>query len=257
MVIPLAMLFTFSGMVGNKVSANLMSLGALDFGIIIDGAVVIVENCLRRLAHAQASLGRPLTHSERFHEVFHGSQEARRALLFGQLIIIVVYLPIFALTGVEGKMFHPMAFTVVAALLGAMILSISLYPGGGGAVYLGRVDESKPLDGMGQTRLCAAAGLDPIEPAAGIHPCGGGIVLSGLLMTHGWAANSCPVDEGRHRLACAADSRHQPDTGGRYAAGAGTDHGAFPKSRMCSPKSALPKSPPTRCRPMSPTILSC
>lgn len=122
------MLFTFSGMVSQKVSANLMSLGALDFGIIVDGAVVIVENCVRRLAHAQAHHGRPLTLKERFHEVFAASQEARRPLLFGQLIIMIVYLPIFALAGVEGRMFHPMAFTVVTALLGAMILSITFIP---------------------------------------------------------------------------------------------------------------------------------
>ena len=128
MVIPLAMLFTFTVMVSNKVSANLMSLGALDFGIIIDGAVVIVENCVRRLAHAQGLAGRALTRVERFHEVFEASKEARRPLLFGQLIIMVVYLPIFALTGVEGKMFHPMAFTVVAALLSAMILSVTFIP---------------------------------------------------------------------------------------------------------------------------------
>ena len=127
-VIPLSMLFTFTGMVGNKVSANLMSLGALDFGIIIDGAVVIVENCVRRLAHAQANLGRGLTRQERFREVFEAAREARRPLLFGQLIIMVVYLPLFALGGVEGKMFHPMAFTVVTALLGATILSVSFVP---------------------------------------------------------------------------------------------------------------------------------
>jgi cobalt-zinc-cadmium resistance protein CzcA len=128
MVIPLSMLFTFTGMVTYKVSANLMSLGALDFGIIIDGAVVIVENCVRRLAHAQEHHKRPLTRTERFHEVFAAAQEARRPLLFGQLIIMIVYIPIFALTGVEGKMFHPMAFTVVAALVGAMILSMTFIP---------------------------------------------------------------------------------------------------------------------------------
>ena len=122
------MLFTFTGMVTYKVSANLMSLGALDFGIIVDGAVVIVENCVRRLSHAQEHHRRPLTRSERFHEVFAAAREARRPLLFGQLIIMVVYLPIFALTGVEGKMFHPMAFTVVLALLGAMILSVTFVP---------------------------------------------------------------------------------------------------------------------------------
>jgi cobalt-zinc-cadmium resistance protein CzcA len=128
MVIPLAMLFTFTGMVTANVSANLMSLGALDFGIIIDGAVVIVENCVRHLAHAQADKGRTLTRDERFAAVFAAAKEARRPLLFGQLIIMVVYLPIFALTGVEAKMFHPMAFTVVAALAGAMILSITFVP---------------------------------------------------------------------------------------------------------------------------------
>ncbi|MCI1016748.1 CusA/CzcA family heavy metal efflux RND transporter [Herbaspirillum huttiense] len=127
-VIPLAMLFTFTGMVTNKVSANLLSLGALDFGIIIDGAVVIVENCVRRLAHAQEHHGRTLTRNERFHEVFAAAKEARRPLIFGQLIIMIVYLPMFALTGVEGKMFTPMAFTVVAALIGAMILSVTFIP---------------------------------------------------------------------------------------------------------------------------------
>ena len=142
-VIPLSMLFTFTGMVTYKVSANLMSLGALDFGIIIDGAVVIVENCVRRLSHAQALFGRPLTRSERFHEVFLASKESRRALLFGQLIIMVVYLPIFALSGVEGKMFHPMAFTVVAALLGAMILSVTFVPAAV-ALFIGnRVSEKE------------------------------------------------------------------------------------------------------------------
>jgi len=128
MVIPLAMLFTFTGMVTYQVSANLMSLGALDFGIIIDGAVVIVENCVRRLSSAQAHLGRALTRHERFHEVFTASKEARRPLLFGQVIIMVVYLPILALSGVEGKMFQPMAFTVVTALVGAMILSVTFIP---------------------------------------------------------------------------------------------------------------------------------
>ena len=128
LVIPLSMLFTFTGMVSNKVSANLMSLGALDFGIIIDGAVVIVENCVRRLAHTQRQFGRDLTRAERFHEVFAAAKESRRPLIYGQLIIMVVYLPIFALTGVEGRMFHPMAYTVVAALLGAMILSVTFIP---------------------------------------------------------------------------------------------------------------------------------
>jgi cobalt-zinc-cadmium resistance protein CzcA len=145
MVIPLAMLFTFTGMFANKVSANLMSLGALDFGIIVDGAVVIVENAIRRLAHAQQKHGRMLTRGERFHEVFAAAKEARRPLIFGQLIIMVVYLPIFALTGVEGKMFHPMAFTVVIALLGAMILSVTFVPAAIAMFVTGKVKEEEGI----------------------------------------------------------------------------------------------------------------
>ncbi|HDR8858849.1 cation transporter [Burkholderia territorii] len=151
LVIPLSMLMTFTGMVNAKVSANLMSLGALDFGIIVDGAVVIVENCVRRLAHAQAAAGRPLTRDERFAEVFGASQEARRALIFGQLIIMVVYLPIFALTGVEGKMFHPMAVTVVMALAAAMVLTVTFIPAAV-ALFIGTRVEEKENRLMGWAR---------------------------------------------------------------------------------------------------------
>jgi len=143
LVIPLAMLFTFTGMVSNHVSANLMSLGALDFGIIIDGAVVIVENCMRRLAHAQMTHGRVITQDERFREVFEAAREARRPLIYGQLIIMVVYLPIFALTGTEGKMFHPMAFTVVTALIGAMLFSVTFIPAAIALFIKGRVTEKE------------------------------------------------------------------------------------------------------------------
>ena len=159
MVIPLAMLFTFSGMVGNKVSANLLSLGALDFGIIVDGAVVIVENCVRRLAGAQHRLGRILTREERFSEVFEAAREARRPLIYGQLIIMIVYLPIFALTGIEGKMFHPMAFTVVFALLGAMILSVTFVPAAV-ALFIGRSITEKESRVMGVARRRYAPALD-------------------------------------------------------------------------------------------------
>ena len=144
-VIPLAMLFTLTGMVQQKVSANLMSLGALDFGIIVDGAVVIVENCIRRLAHAQQQFGRTLTRDERFHEVFEAARESRRPLLFGQFIIIVVYLPIFALSGIEGKMFNPMAFTVVTALLAAMLLSVTFVPAAVALFVTGRVSEKENI----------------------------------------------------------------------------------------------------------------
>ncbi len=124
-VIPIAMLMTITGMVENRVSANLMSLGALDFGLIVDGAVIIVENCLRRLSHAG---GQSLSRTERLGVVFDATNEVIRPALFGVFIITAVYIPIFALTGVEGKMFHPMAITVVIALLSAMVLSITFVP---------------------------------------------------------------------------------------------------------------------------------
>ncbi|MGD9602382.1 MAG: efflux RND transporter permease subunit [Gammaproteobacteria bacterium] len=140
-VIPLSMLITFTGMVSNQVSANLMSLGALDFGIIVDGAVVIVESCIRRLAHMQQAAGRPLQLDERLRAVGAATRESRRALVFGQIIIMVVYLPIFALGGVEGKMFHPMAFTVVIALAGAMLLSLTFVPAAVAVFVTGPVAE--------------------------------------------------------------------------------------------------------------------
>ena len=142
-VIPLSMLFTLTGMAQQNISANLMSLGALDFGIIVDGAVVIVENCIRRLAEAQQLQGRLLTRQERFKEVFLAAKQARRPLLFGQFIIMVVYLPIFALSGVEAKMFHPMAIAVVLALLGAMILSITFVPAAVALWVTGEVKETE------------------------------------------------------------------------------------------------------------------
>ncbi|RLL49925.1 CusA/CzcA family heavy metal efflux RND transporter [Acinetobacter cumulans] len=142
-VIPLSMLFTLTGMAQKNISANLMSLGALDFGIIVDGAVVIVENCIRRLAHAQQTLKRPLTKNERFKEVFLAARQARRPLIFGQLIILVVYLPIFALSGVEAKMFHPMALTVVLALVAAIILSITFVPAAVALWVKGEIKETE------------------------------------------------------------------------------------------------------------------
>ena len=144
-VIPLSMLFTVTGMATNKVSGNLMSLGALDFGLIVDGAVIIIENCLRRFAREQGRLGRLLTQPERLALAFEATREVRGATLFGELIIAVVYIPIFALTGVEGKMFHPMAFTVVAALLGAMILSVTFVPAAVAIFITGKVSEHENI----------------------------------------------------------------------------------------------------------------
>ncbi len=184
MVIPLSMLFTFTGMVNGKVSANLMSLGALDFGIIIDGAVVIVENCIRRLSHAQALVGRGLTRNERFHEVFAAAKEARRPLIYGQLIIMVVYLPIFALSGVEGKMFHPMAFTVVIALIGAMILSLTFIPAAVALLIGDKVGEKENrLMAWSKRRYEPILDWVMISKPLVLTIVGVVVVLSGLLMT--------------------------------------------------------------------------
>lgn len=141
-VIPLAMLMTFTGMVQSKTSANLMSLGALDFGLIVDGAVIIVENCLRRLGMATAG-GKTLSERERLEVVLEASNEVIRPSLFGVGIITAVYLPIFALTGVEGKMFHPMAITVVLALTAAMLLSLTFVPATVALLFKGPVAENE------------------------------------------------------------------------------------------------------------------
>jgi cobalt-zinc-cadmium resistance protein CzcA len=142
-VIPLSMLFTFTGMVHNKVSANLMSLGAIDFGIIIDGAVIIIENCLRLLAVEQHKRGRLLSRAERFEAILVGAREVARPSLFGMMIIAIVYLPILTLTGVEGKMFAPMALTVLMALTGAAICSITFVPAAVALVMTGRLSEQE------------------------------------------------------------------------------------------------------------------
>ena len=142
-IIPLSMLFTITGMVQNKISGNLMSLGALDFGIIVDGAVIIVENCIRCLAEAQHHHGRLLTQRERFRVVFDATKEVITPSIFGSIIIMVVYLPILTLTGVEGKMFVPMADTVLLALFGAMIFSLTFVPASIAIFLTGRISEKE------------------------------------------------------------------------------------------------------------------
>lgn len=142
-VIPLSMLLTFTGMAEYKVSANLMSLGAIDFGIIIDGVVVIIENCMRLLAQEQHRRGRLLTQEERFETILRGSNEVASPSLFGMLIIAIVYLPILTLTGVEGKMFTPMAVTVLMCLLGAALCAITFVPAAVAILLTGRVTEGE------------------------------------------------------------------------------------------------------------------
>ena len=126
--IPLSFLFALTGMLRGGVSGNLMSLGAVDFGLIIDGAVVIVENIVRQIGARQRELGRLLTDEERSRVVLSASQQVGSPMVFGVLIITIVYIPILALTGIEGKMFHPMALTVIFALVGALLLALTLMP---------------------------------------------------------------------------------------------------------------------------------
>ncbi|MCK9908181.1 CusA/CzcA family heavy metal efflux RND transporter [Microbacteriaceae bacterium K1510] len=156
-VIPLSMLIAIIGMVESRVSANLMSLGAIDFGIIIDGAVIIVENCLRVLATEQHRKGRLLSVTERFQAILHASREVVRPSLFGTMIIAVVYLPVLTLTGVEGKMFTPMALTVLMALAGAALLSVTFVPAAVALFVTGRVSEHENWFMRGARRLYTPA----------------------------------------------------------------------------------------------------
>jgi cobalt-zinc-cadmium resistance protein CzcA len=142
-VIPIAMLCTITGMVGSRVSGNLMSLGALDFGLIVDGAVIIVENCLRRLGAEQARLQRKPALPQRLAIVREATREVIRPSVFGVIIILVVYLPIFTLTGIEGKMFHPMAITVVFALTAALVLSLTFVPAAVALFVRGSIKEEE------------------------------------------------------------------------------------------------------------------
>lgn len=142
-VIPLTMLATLTGMMQAGISANLMSLGALDFGLIVDGAVIIVENAIRRLALAQHDSGALLPLKQRLQLVYSATAEVIKPSLFGVAIITVVYIPVFALTGVEGKMFHPMAATVVMALLSAMLLSLTLVPAAIAVFLRGKIPETE------------------------------------------------------------------------------------------------------------------
>jgi cobalt-zinc-cadmium resistance protein CzcA len=143
LVIPVAMLMTAIGMWQGRISANLMSLGALDFGLIVDGAVIITENSLRHLAEKQQSLGRVLTRDERLTTVRASAIEMVQPSLYGQAIILLVYVPLLTFTGIEGKMFEPMAFTVILALAAAFVLSLTLVPALIAIAITGRVQEKE------------------------------------------------------------------------------------------------------------------
>ena len=161
LAIPLSMLLTATGMVQAGISANLLSLGAIDFGIIIDGSVIIVENCVRRLAERQHELGRKLTLQERLETTFLAAKQVRTATAFGEAIIITVYLPVLFLTGVEGKMFTPMAATVIFALIGAFVLSLTFVPAAVAIAMRGEVAEKDVL-----LLRWARAAYEPVVRAA-------------------------------------------------------------------------------------------
>ncbi|HET9033871.1 MAG TPA: CusA/CzcA family heavy metal efflux RND transporter [Dokdonella sp.] len=196
-VIPLTMLLTISGMVENRVSANLMSLGALDFGLIVDGAVIIVENCLRRFGERQHQLGRLLNREERFELAAVASAEVIKPSLFGLFIIAAVYVPVFALSGVEGKMFHPMAITVVIALTGAMALSLTFVPAAVALFVSGKIEEKETRIVRGFKRVYAPllqkalAWRVAVVAAAAILT-----VLTGLLATRLGSEFIPDLDEG-------------------------------------------------------------
>jgi heavy metal efflux system protein len=143
--IPLAFLFAITGMTRYGISGNLMSLGAIDFGLIIDGAVVIVENVVRQLGLKQHQLGRALNKEERLHTVLAASKQVGTPMFFGVLIIAIVYLPILTLSGIEGKMFHPMALTVMLALGGSLVLALTLMPALCSFLLRGRIHEGDNL----------------------------------------------------------------------------------------------------------------
>ena len=180
LVIPLSMLMVITGMVQNGVSANLMSLGALDFGLIVDGSVIIVENCMLRLSQRQHQLGRLLDTGERLHAVYMATREVFLPSLVSVIVVVLVNLPIFALTGVEGKMFWPMAFTVVLALLSALVLSVTFVPAAVALALSGRLSEKEnpivaavkrvyaPALGFAlQQRIAVAAGAVVLVVASG------------------------------------------------------------------------------------------
>lgn len=143
LVIPISMLMLMTGMVQARVSANLMSLGALDFGLIVDGAVIVVENCLLRLGERQHRVGRLLDVDERLQTVFAATREIFTPSLVSVLVVVLVNLPLLALVGVEGKMFRPMAVTVILALVSALVLSLTFVPAAVAIVLTGRIEEKE------------------------------------------------------------------------------------------------------------------
>ena len=196
-VIPLSMLFAFIGMKQLGVSGNLMSLGALDFGLIVDGSVILIENSIRLIAERSHHLGRPLTPAERAEAVVDASAEVRRATLFGVIIISIVYLPILALIGIEGKMFRPMATTVLLALGGSMVLAFTFVPALASMALPRRVSEKDSFLVAGVRKIYAPALRGAMRlPWVTVAVAVAALTASGLLATRLGAEFVPTLDEG-------------------------------------------------------------
>ena len=254
------MLITVTGMLESKVSANLMSLGAIDFGIIIDGAVIIVENCLRLLAQEQHRRGRLLTRDERFDTILAGAREVIKPSLFGTMIIAVVYLPVLTLTGVEGKMFTPMALTVLMALGAAAVLSMTFVPAAVALLVTGRVSEKENWFMRGvAAHLRAAARFRRSAIADWSRALRRCWSSSAAYVATRMGGEFIPsLDEGdiaAHAMRIPGTSLTQSvEMQIRLEAVLRADPGG---AERCSPRSARRKLPPIRCRRMSPTRSSC
>jgi cobalt-zinc-cadmium resistance protein CzcA len=193
LAIPLSMLLTAIGMVQTRTSGNLMSLGAIDFGLIVDGAVIIVENCLRRLAERQHELGRVLTLEERLGVVLGASKQVLGPAAFGSAIIITVYIPIFTLTGVEGKMFQPMAMTVIFALSAAFVLSLTVVPAMVALFITGRVKERENVLVLWAKRLYEPALREALRWRKTVVVAGALLFLVSLLVFRGLGQEFAPT----------------------------------------------------------------
>lgn len=183
-IIPLAMLMTAVGMVESQISGNLMSLGAIDFGLIVDGAVIIAENCLRRLAERQKELGRMLNLNERLDQVLQASKEMIQPSVYGQAIIITVYLPILTLSGVEGKMFHPMALTVIYALVAAFILSLTFIPAMIAICVTGKVNEHEGKIIQGAKKVYSPLLKGAMKAPFAVVVFAGGLLVGSYFLYH-------------------------------------------------------------------------
>lgn len=197
LIIPIALLMTFILMKWMKVSGNLMSLGALDFGIIVDGAVIVIENCIHRLEKAGKEFGRELTRDEVKRFVAEAAVEIRSAAGFGELIVMVVFIPLFALTGVEGKMFGPMAQTFLMALASALVLSFTLVPALAATFLSGKTRDKKPYLMLLAERIFHPVLLRAIRFRKTVLLLGVSAIVGGLLLFGRLGSEFIPqLDEG-------------------------------------------------------------